>query len=125
MENTNYGRNESRKSGSVDDEVKRLLRKSGKITSQDFMKLRSMYKDDEIVNKIQSTYIAKQSNILKKASKFAALIREKYSAYTYIDNSTFMTILPFSEHKMNEDGVFLHLAGFKNDMRGDVFRKIT
>jgi hypothetical protein len=79
MENTNYGRNESKKSGSIDDEVQRLLRKSGKITSQDFMKLRSMYKDDEIVNKIQNAYIAKQSNILKKAKKFAELIREKYS----------------------------------------------
>jgi hypothetical protein len=63
MENTNYGRNESRKSGSVDDEVQKLLRKSGKITSQDFMKLRSMYKDDEIVNKIQNAYISKTSNI--------------------------------------------------------------
>jgi hypothetical protein len=79
MENTNYGRNESKKSGSIDDEVQRLLRKNGKITSQDFMKLRSMYKDDEIVNKIQNSYIAKQSNILKKAKKFAELIREKYS----------------------------------------------
>ena len=79
MDNTNYGRNESRKSGSVDDEVQRLLRKSGKITSQDFMKLRSMYKDDEIVNKIQNAYISKTSNILKKAKKFAELIREKYS----------------------------------------------
>jgi hypothetical protein len=79
MENTNYGRNESRKSGSIEDEVQKLLRKSGKITSQDFMKLRGMYKDDEIVDKIQNAYIAKQSNILKKAKKFAELIREKYS----------------------------------------------
>ena len=74
------GRSASRKNGgSVEDEVQRLLLKSGKITSQDFMKLRSMYKDDEIVNKIQNAFVAKQSNILKKAKKFAELIREKYS----------------------------------------------
>ena len=72
-------RNESRKSSSVDDEVQKLLRRSNKITSQDFMKLRSMYKDEDLVNKIQNAYVEKQGNIVKKAKKFAQLIREKYS----------------------------------------------
>ena len=64
-------RNESRKSSSVDDEVQRLLSRSNKITSQDFMKLRSMYKDEDIVDKIQNAYVEKQGNIVKKAKKNA------------------------------------------------------
>jgi hypothetical protein len=43
------------------------------------MRLRSSYNDDQLVNKIQDLYIEKQSNLLKKAKKFADLIREKYS----------------------------------------------
>jgi len=74
-----YNRNESRKSSSVDDEVQKLLRRGNKVSSQDFMRLRSMYKDEEIVNKLQNAYIEKQGNIVKKAKKFAQLIREKYS----------------------------------------------
>ena len=78
---TRYGRNASSntKSGSVDSEVKKLLRKSGKVTSSEFMKLRSLYKDEDLVNKIQSAYLETQGNITKKAKKFAQLIREKYS----------------------------------------------
>ena len=74
-----YNRNERRGSSSVNDEVQRLLRKNGKISSQDFLRLRSQYKDDELVNKIQAAYAEKQGNIIKKAKKFAQLIREKYS----------------------------------------------
>lgn len=74
-----YNRNERRGSSSVNDEVQRLLRKNGKISSQDFLRLRSQYKDDELVNKIQAAYAEKQGNIVKKAKKFAQLIREKYS----------------------------------------------
>lgn len=74
-----YDRNERRGSSSVNDEVQKLLRKNGKISSQDFLRLRSQYKDDELVNKIQSAYAEKQGNIIKKAKKFAQLIREKYS----------------------------------------------
>lgn len=72
-------RNERKGSSSVNDEVQKLLRKSGKITSQDFIRLRSQFKDDDLVNKIQALYAEKQGDIMKKARKFAQLIREKYS----------------------------------------------
>ena len=78
---TRYGRNESsnKRSGSVESEVQKLLRKSGKVTSVEFARLRSLYKDEDLVNKIQAAYIEKQGNITKKARKFAQLIREKYA----------------------------------------------
>ena len=78
---TRYGRNESsnKKSGSVESEVQKLLRKSGKVTSIEFNRLRSLYKDEDLVSKIQTAYIEKQGNITKKARKFAQLIREKYA----------------------------------------------
>jgi len=72
-------RSSGRKGGSVEGEVQALLRKNGKITNDDFMRLRSSYKDEDVVSKIQDLYIEKQSNLLKKAKKFADLIREKYS----------------------------------------------
>lgn len=72
-------RSSGRKGGSAEGEVQALLRKNGKITNEDFMRLRSSYNDDQLVNKIQDLYIEKQSNLLKKAKKFADLIREKYS----------------------------------------------
>jgi hypothetical protein len=74
-----YNRNGSRNNSSIDDEVQKLLRKGSKITSQDFAKLRSMGKDEEVVARIQNAYVDKTGNITKKAKKFAQLIREKYS----------------------------------------------
>lgn len=72
-------RDTGRKSSSnVNDEVRKLLGKQGKITNQDFLRLRSQYKDEDLVNKIQSAYAELQGNISKKAKKFAQLIREKY-----------------------------------------------
>lgn len=73
------GRSGSSRGGSIDAEVQKLLRKKDKITNEDFMRLRSSNKDGDLVDRIQSLYIEKQSNILKKAKKFADLIREKYS----------------------------------------------
>ena len=74
-----YNRDSKKSSSSVSDEVAKLLRKGEKITSQDFVRLRGMYKDEDLVNKIQSAYVEVQGNISKKAKKFAQLIREKYS----------------------------------------------
>lgn len=73
-----YNRNE-RKGSSVNDEVQKLLRKNGRITPQEFVRLRNQLKDDELVSKIQAVYAEKQGNIVKKAKKFAQIIREKYS----------------------------------------------
>jgi len=72
-------RSSSQRGSSVKDEIQRLLKKNGKVTSQDFMRLRSMFKDDELIDQLQNSYSEKQSNLIKKAKKFAQLIREKYS----------------------------------------------
>jgi len=89
-----YGRSTSKTNGSVDAEVQRLLRKGGKVTTTEFMRLRGLGKDEEIVNKIQSAYLEKQGNITKKARKFAQLIREKYS-----DSQTPFHLLLEKAHK--------------------------
>ena len=72
-------RNEKKNSSSINDEVQKLLRKNGKITSSDFMRLKEKYGDDDLVDSIQNMYAEKYTNITKKAKKFAQLIREKYS----------------------------------------------
>jgi hypothetical protein len=74
----------SRTNDSIDDEVQKLFRKNnGKIASSDFMKLRQKYNDIELVDKIQNAYLEKQGMLIKKAKKFAQLIRERYSNQQY------------------------------------------
>ena len=74
----------NRADGSVDDEVQKLFKKNnGKISSADFMKLRQKYNDSDLVDKIQKAYLDKQGSIIKKAKKFAQLIRDKYSNQHY------------------------------------------
>jgi len=90
-----FGQNRSRKSGSgKDDELKKLLAKSGKITSQDFLRLKSLYNNDELVDELRNSYVESQGNLSKKAKKFAQLIREKYS-----DSQTPFHILLEKAHK--------------------------
>ena len=77
-------RNRSSNSNSVDDEVQKLFRKNnGKISTEDFMKLRQKFNDEDLVDKIQKAYVEKHLTITKKAKKFAELIREKYSNQQY------------------------------------------
>jgi hypothetical protein len=74
----------NRTDSSVDDEVQKLFKKNnGKISSADFMKLRQKYNDSDLVDKIQKAYLDKQGSIIKKAKKFAQLIRDKYSNQQY------------------------------------------
>lgn len=64
--------------------MQKLFRKSnGKITPQDFSKLRQRYDDNSLVDKIQKLFLEKHHAISKKAKKFAQLIREKYSSESY------------------------------------------
>jgi len=77
-------RNRPSNSDSVDDEVQKLFRKNnGKITTEDFIKLRQRFNDEDLVDKIQKAYVEKHLTITKKAKKFAELIREKYSNQQY------------------------------------------
>ena len=80
-----YTRNKpSGNKNTVDDEVRRLFKKSkGKIDQNEFIKLRSKYDDQDLVDKIQTLYLEKHQKIVKKAKKFATLIREKYSNTNY------------------------------------------
>ena len=81
----NYSRNKpSGNKNTVDDEVRRLFKKNkGKIDQNEFIKLRSKYDDQDLVDKIQALYLQKYEKIVKKAKKFATLIREKYSSSNY------------------------------------------
>ena len=72
-------RNEKKHSSSINEEVHHLLRKKGKISQNDFTRLKDKYDDDELVDNIQNIYSEKYTTIIKKAKKFARLIREKYA----------------------------------------------
>ena len=72
-------RNEKKHSSSINEEVHNLLRKKGKINEIDFAKLKDKYDDNDLVDNIQNIYSEKYSNIIKKAKKFASLIRDRYA----------------------------------------------
>jgi len=72
-------RNEKKHSSSINEEVHNLLRKKGKLNQSDFTRLKDKYDDDELVDNIQNIYSEKYSNIIKKAKKFADIIRKKYA----------------------------------------------
>jgi len=77
-------RNRPSNNSSVDDEVQKLFRKNnGKISTEDFVKLRQRFNDSDLVDKIQKAYIEKHLMITRKAKKFAELIRERYSNQHY------------------------------------------
>lgn len=80
-----YSRNKSsEKSSTVDEEVRRLFKKSnGTIDQSEFLKLRNKYDNDTLVEKIQRVYLETHHKIVKKAKKFARLIREKYAQSNY------------------------------------------
>lgn len=81
----NYSRNKpSGNKNTVDDEVRRLFKNNkGNVDQSIFMKLREKYDDEKLVDQIQSMYLEQHNKIVKKAKKFAKLIREKYSDTSY------------------------------------------
>ena len=82
---SNTHRNKHSKNDNVvDEEIQKLLRKNNEKTSSDLInKLKSRLGDDELVNKIQQKYVQVHSSIVKKARKFARLVREKYGDSRY------------------------------------------
>ena len=76
-------RSRSKGSSSVDEEVQKLLRKSPANSTDLISKLRQKMNDETLINKIQRAYVEKHSSLLKKARKFAKLIREKYGDRNY------------------------------------------
>ena len=85
MNNSSYSRNKpSGNKNSVDDEVRRLFKKNKNgVDPNEFVKLRSKYDNEDLVDKIQAVYLEKHTKIVKKAKKFAQLIRDKYSNSDY------------------------------------------
>ena len=85
MDNSSYSRTKpSGNKNTVDDEVRRLFKKNkGTVDANEFIKLRSKYDNQDLVDQIQSLYLEKHQKIVKRAKKFATLIREKYSNQNY------------------------------------------
>ena len=81
---TNRKGRSSHSNVSVDAEVQRLLRAGNVGNASDLLnKLRMKVNDESLVNKIQKAYVEKHTNLLKKARKFARLVREKYGDRNY------------------------------------------
>jgi hypothetical protein len=69
---------------SVDAEVQKLFKRTdGKVSQQDFQNLRNKYNNEELVQQIEQVFIERNTEITKKAKKFAQLIREKYANSQY------------------------------------------
>jgi len=85
MDNSSYSRTKpSGNKNTVDDDVRRLFKKNkGTVDANEFIKLRSKYDNQDLVDQIQSLYLEKHQKIVKRAKKFATLIREKYSNSNY------------------------------------------
>jgi len=80
----NYQRNKPKSGNTVDNEVKRLMRKGkGILNPNEFLRLRNKYDDQSLVDKIQQAYMEQHENVVKKAKKFASLIKQKYSNTNY------------------------------------------
>ena len=77
--NSNKG---GKKEGVVENEVSKLFRraKGEPVNQQDLVRLRNKLDDDELVDQIQEAFFEKQTQIKKRATKFAKLIREKYGS---------------------------------------------
>jgi hypothetical protein len=83
VQNTHRNR-PSKNDNVVNEEIQKLLRKNNEKTSSDLInKLKSKLNDDDLVNRIQQRYIEIHTSIVKKARKFARLIREKYGDSRY------------------------------------------
>ncbi len=85
MDNSSYSRTKpSGNKNTVDDEVRRLFKKNkGRVDANEFVKLRSKYDNQDLVDQIQALYLEKHQKIVKRAKKFARLIRDKYSNQNY------------------------------------------
>ena len=83
MSSTNQ-RTRSSGGRSVDAEVQKLFRKkNGAVSSADFLSLRKNYGDVKTLDAIQTEYLEKYKKVMKRAKKFARLIREKYGKSQY------------------------------------------
>ena len=75
----------SSSSGSVvDNEVSKLLKKNaGSFEPEDFVRLRNKYDNEELVDKIQTAYMEAYHKMVRRAKKFAHVVRQKYGSSDY------------------------------------------
>jgi len=84
MENRNRSeRKSSSNTGNIEQEVQNLFYKNITPSRDTFTKLLQKYGDSGVVDKIFEAYNEKHHHIVKKAKKFAYLIREKYANSNY------------------------------------------
>jgi hypothetical protein len=82
----NRNRPEHKSSGNsanIEHEVQNLFHKDKALSRDTFNKLLQKYGDNDTVDKIFDAYNEKHAYIVKKAKKFAYLIREKYATSNY------------------------------------------
>jgi hypothetical protein len=117
--------------GAVDEEVRKLFKRSGnKINQQDFQNLRIKYGNEEFVEKVQRVFIEKQTEITKKAKKFAQLIREKYGNNQYPFHILLEKAYKYKvKHGLNDDEFSEFQRIYENELIGlkspDVFAPST
>lgn len=107
---SNVKDNQKKPSESVDKEVQKLFRKKININtmSVELEKLRMKFNDDDLVNEIQKIYLEKHNKIIKRAKKFAELIRLKYGNTQYPFHVLLEKAKAFkTKHNLSEDE-FVH-----------------
>lgn len=137
MDNNEIVKNNQRKesgrkdSGNVDEEVRKLFKRSGgKINQQDFQNLRVKYGNEEFVEQVQRVFVEKQTELTKKAKKFAQLIREKYGDAQHPFHILLEKAYKYKiKHKLNDDEFSEFQRIYENELIGlkspDVFAPST
>lgn len=108
-----------RKEGVVENEVQKLFKraKGEPVSQQDLLRLRNKLDDAELVDQIQEAFFEKQTQIRKRASKFAKLIREKYSDVNYPFHKLLAKALQYKKKYNLSDDEF---AEFKRQYEQDL-----
>ncbi|ULY68601.1 major core protein [Chlorella virus XW01] len=118
-------------SGKIDEEVQKLFRKAqGGVNARHLQELRSRHSDVELADKIQAAFIEKHSQILKKAKKFADLIRERYSDTQYPFHLLLAKALKYKQkHNLTDDEFAEFKRIYEQELVGqkspDVFLPMT
>jgi hypothetical protein len=118
-------------SGKIDEEVQKLFRQAQSgVSARHLQELRSRHSDVELADRIQATFIEKHTQILKKARKFADLIRERYSDSQYPFHLLLAKALKYKQkHGLTDDEFAEFKRIYEQELVGqkspDVFLPMT
>jgi hypothetical protein len=118
-------------SGKIDEEVQKLFRKAqGGVNARHLQELRSRHSDVELADRIQAAFVEKHTQILKKARKFADLIRERYSDSQYPFHLLLAKALKYKQkHGLTDDEFAEFKRIYEQELVGqkspDVFLPMT